>query len=264
MLYHAQNASILGMDYVRFGNGEKALIVIPGLGDGLLTLKGTALPFALVYGHYAEGYTLYGISRRRDLPHGYTTWEMADDIAAAMDALAIGEANIVGISQGGMIAQHLALRHAQKVSKLVLAVTLARQNETIQAVVRRWMELARAGDYRRIVIETADKSYGAAYLRRRRWLYALAGSFLRPKSPERYLTMTEACLQHDGYDMLERISCPVLVIGGGQDRIVGCAAADEVAGRIPGSKLYIYPHLGHGLYAEARDFPQRVLDFFAQ
>ena len=37
------------MDYVRFGNGPEPLVVIPGLGDGLKTVKGAALPLAAMY-----------------------------------------------------------------------------------------------------------------------------------------------------------------------------------------------------------------------
>ena len=33
------------MDYIRFGNGERTLVMIPGVGDGLKTVKGMAAPF---------------------------------------------------------------------------------------------------------------------------------------------------------------------------------------------------------------------------
>ena len=38
------------MEYIRFGRGEKVLVMLPGLGDGLRTVKGTALPMALMGG----------------------------------------------------------------------------------------------------------------------------------------------------------------------------------------------------------------------
>jgi pimeloyl-ACP methyl ester carboxylesterase len=57
------------------------------------------------------------------------------------------------------------------------------------------------------------------------------------------------------------IACPTLVIGGTDDRIVTGKASEEIAGKIPGSKLYMYQGLGHGLYEEAPDFLNRVKDF---
>ena len=50
MLYNAKNGSVkIGdseMDYIRFGTGGRTLVMLPGLGDGLRSVKGTALPMA--------------------------------------------------------------------------------------------------------------------------------------------------------------------------------------------------------------------------
>ena len=115
MLYRAKNGTLqlssTTMDYIRFGNGEKNLIILPGLGDGLQTVKGTALPMAFLYRIFAKGYTVYAFSRRNALPDGYTTRDMARDQEAAMEQLGIARADILGVSMGGMIAQHLAINH---------------------------------------------------------------------------------------------------------------------------------------------------------
>ncbi|HBS46859.1 MAG TPA: alpha/beta hydrolase [Paenibacillus sp.] len=50
----------------------------------------------------------------------YTVIDMADDAAGLLDAYNIEQANIVGMSLGGMIAQVLAIRHPQKVLTLTL------------------------------------------------------------------------------------------------------------------------------------------------
>ena len=47
------------MHYVRFGHGPRPLIMLPGLGDGLTTVKGTALPMALLYRAYSQSHTVY-------------------------------------------------------------------------------------------------------------------------------------------------------------------------------------------------------------
>jgi pimeloyl-ACP methyl ester carboxylesterase len=66
---------------------------------------------------------------------------------------------------------------------------------------------------------------------------------------------------HDTYDLLDKISCPTLVIGGKKDRIVTGQASIEMAERIPGCRLLMYEGLGHGLYEEAPDFLKVVADF---
>ena len=140
----AKNAILLfgdtEMEYIRFGTGKKILVMLPGLGDGLRSMKGTALPMALMYRMFASDFTVYAFSRKRDLPQGYTTRDMARDQAEAMDKLGIEQADILGVSMGGMIAQWLALDHPEKVGKLILTVTSARPNPILSSTVKEWMD----------------------------------------------------------------------------------------------------------------------------
>ena len=77
MLYNAKNGTLkIGgseMDYIRFGTGGKILVMLPGLGDGLRSVKGTALPMAFTYQVFAKDFTVYAFSRKNGLPEGYTT-----------------------------------------------------------------------------------------------------------------------------------------------------------------------------------------------
>lgn len=248
-------------DYIRFGNGPKTLIMIPGVGDGLKTVKGMALPFAFLYRSLAKDFTVYVFSRRRVLSPGMTTREMAEDLNSAIEALGLSSAALAGVSQGGMIAQWLAIDHPDKVGKLVLTVTLSRPNATVQDVITRWTEMANRGDYRGIMMDTAERSYSEKRLKQSGLEYRMLGSLGKPKSFERFRIQAESCVTHDAYDLLERITCPTLVIGGKDDKIVTGQASVEIAGRIPDCKLFLYDGLGHGLYEEAPDFLERVSAF---
>ena len=74
MFYPAKNGSVrVGnseMDYISFGNGNKDLIMLPGLGDGLATVKGMALVFSMLYRIYAKDFTVYVFSRKNHLQEG--------------------------------------------------------------------------------------------------------------------------------------------------------------------------------------------------
>ena len=264
-MLHAKNGCLRlstgEMDYIRFGGGDKALVMLPGVGDGLKTVKGMALPFALLYRQLAKDFTVYVFSRRRTLPEHFTTRQMAVDLSAAMDALGLTRAAVVGVSQGGMIAQWLAIDYPDKVGKLVLVVTLAQPNDTVRAAIARWTALAARGDYRGIMLDTAERSYSPKRLRLARAEYRLLGSVGKPKSFARFLTQAESCVTHNAYARLDQIRCPTLVIGGTDDHIVTGEASLELAERIPGSTLYLYEGLGHGLYEEAPDFLGRVAAF---
>ena len=264
-MLHAKNACLRlstgRMDYIRFGSGERVLVMLPGVGDGLKTVKGMALPFALLYRKLARDFTVYVFSRRRELPRHMTTREMAKDQDEAMAALGLSGAAVVGVSQGGMIAQWLAIDHGDKVGKLVLTVTLSRPNRTLRDVVSRWTDMAGLGDYRGILVDTAERSYSEKRRKQERLVYELLGGVGKPRSFARFLAQAESCATHDAYDELSRIRCPTLVIGGTDDRIVTAQASEEMAAKIEGSQLYLYEGLGHGLYEEAPDFLARVADF---
>ena len=248
-------------DYIRFGSGPKTLVMIPGVGDGLKTVKGMALPFALLYRSLAKDFTVYVFSRRRNLSPGMTTRDMAEDLNCAMEALGLSGTALVGVSQGGMIAQWLAIDHPDKVEKLVLTVTLSRPNAVVRDVIARWIRMADRGDYKGIMVDTAERSYSEKRLKLARLEYRLLGSVGKPKSFERFRIQAESCVTHDAYDLLERITCPTLVIGGKEDKIVTGKASVEIARKIPGCKLFLYDGLGHGLYEEAPDFLRRVKAF---
>ena len=248
------------MDYIRFGNGEKPLVMIPGVGDGLRTVKGMAVPFAVLYRSLAKAFTVYVFSRRTELFPGMTTRDMARDQNRAMKALGLSKVSLVGVSQGGMIAQWLAIDYPERVSRLILAVTLSRPNPTAQEVIGGWMKMAQAGDYKGIMMDTAAHSYTEERLRRTRKLYQLLGNVGKPKCFDRFMIQARSCITHNAYEELPRISCPTLVIGGTDDRIVTGKASTEISAQIPGSKLKMYLGLGHSLY-ENPDFPEQVKRF---
>ena len=261
MFFNAKNGKIAGAEYIRFGAGKRNLIMLPGLGDGLKTVGGTALPMALMYRMFAKDFTVYMFSRREDLPAGHSTRDMARDLAEAMNALGIQKADILGVSMGGMIAQWLAIDYPERVGKLILTVTAARPNGVLEESIHEWMEQARAGEHAALMDSNLRRIYSDKYCRQNKWMIPLLGVMTKPKRYDRFLTLAQACLNHDAYGELAKIKAPTFVIGGGQDQAIGPDAAGELAENIPNAKLKIYPQWGHGLYEEAKDFNDTVLEF---
>ena len=265
MFYNAKNDTIeidnTEMDYIVFGNGKKNLLMIPGLGDGLKTAKGMAVPFALMYKKLAKDYRVYVMSRRNVMPQGFTTRDMAKDVAVALQKIGVERTSVMGVSQGGMIAQYLAIDFPDLIEKLILTVTLSRQNDTVEKVISTWMDMAEGGDYKSLMIDTAAKSYSENYLKKSRWMYSLMGNVGKPKSFERFLIMAQACIEHDAFDELVQITCPTLVIGGKKDQIVTGEASIEISTQISGSEIHMYEEFGHAAYEEAKDFLDRIMEF---
>ena len=251
------------VEYVAFGRGETPLVAIPGLSEGLKTVKGTGKMLWLMYRGFARTHRMYVIGRKNELEKGYTTRDMADDLAAVMDKLGIVPAQVLGMSQGGMIAQWLAINYPEKVSRLAIVISLARQNETIQQTVGNWIKMVVEERYEEFAIDMQEKNYSENYLKKIRPFYWILKRIGHPQSKERFLIQAESCITHDAYEELPKINCPTLVIGGGADKIVGGAEVQqEMAEAIKGSKLHIYPDLGHGAFVEAKDFNEHLYSFY--
>ena len=235
--------------------------MLPGLGDGLRTTRGTALPMALYYRCFAKDYTVYMISRKTKLSPGDTTRDMARDLQKAMTALGIEKASLLGVSMGGMIAQHFAADYPQMLEKLVLVVTCGRENPILLESLEEWVGCARRDDHTALMDSNVRRIYSDAYYRRNKWLVPIMGKLTKPKSYDRFFIQAEACRTHNAWESLPKITVPTLVIGGEQDHSLGGEASRELAARIPGAVLKMYPQWGHGLYEEAKDFLPVVMEF---
>lgn len=107
MIYNAKelklNIQNMQFDYITFGNGTKPLVMIQGLNTR--GIKGRCAVSFLYVPHICKGLQVYLFDRRSVVQDGITVRDMALDIAIAMDTLGIKNADVFGVSQGGMIAQ---------------------------------------------------------------------------------------------------------------------------------------------------------------
>ena len=263
MLYNAKEQTLtienIQMDYITFGNGTKPLLMIQGLNTR--NIKGSGTMLAMMYRIFAKEYKVYLFDRRKNLSENITVRELAADIALAMDTLGIKKADVFGVSQGGMMAQYLAIDRPDLVNKLVLAVTLSKNNETVENVIADWVQMTEQKDWKALVNDMAVKMYSDAYMKKYKMMMPLLTALQKPKDVKRFLTLTKACLTCNTYEEMDKIQCPVMVIGGGKDKIVTGKASEEIAQKL-GCEIYMYEELGHAVYEEAGDFNQRVYEFF--
>lgn len=262
MLYNVKEDTLeiagMSIDYAAFGSGEEAMVMIPGL--SLKRVKGTGFTLALMYRQFTKRFRVYIFDRRKDIPDGYTAEDIADEVAAAMDALGLKKAYILGVSQGGMAAQYLAIKHPELIERMVLGVTLSRNNEVLETAVSEWLSLAEKGDIDGLVLSTMKYNYPPERLEKFRLIMPGLIKAGRPKDVQSFMRMTKACMTCDTYDRLGEIKCPVLVIGDRADRIVSPGASEEIAEKL-GCELYMTEGYGHGAYEQA-EFNEQVAKFF--
>ncbi len=205
-----------------------------------------------------------------DLASGpYTTADQADDAAAVLQALGIERAHIVGISMGGFIALELALRHPERVEKLVLTSTSAGGSAHVQPGPEM---LAMLGRERRGMDpgELSRQSYtlimAPGYAERHPEVMEriVENARYRPQPAEAYMRQLQACMGHDAADRLGQIRAPTLVVHGEVDPLVPVENGKYLAQHIPGARLVLYPDTGHiPIIERADDYNRDVLAFLA-
>lgn len=246
------------IDYITFGYGSKVLLMIQGLNTN--SIKGMGLIMALMYRCFVKDYRIYIFDRKKDISDDITVKEMADDIALALKTLNIDKVDVLGVSEGGMIAQYLAINYPHLVNKLVLALTLSRNNPMVETVIKQWIALCEAKNYKALITDMAYKMYSTKYLKLYRSFLPLLTFIQKPKDPKRFISLCKSCLTCHTYDDLDKIKCPTFVIGAKEDLIVGADASYELAHKL-NCQIYMYDNLGHAAYEEASNFNQLVYDF---
>jgi pimeloyl-ACP methyl ester carboxylesterase len=244
-------ASANGMEFEVHGDGPRTLLYIPGgpgseISTGIMA-KMTSSQFAP---YVRAGFTVWRVTRRRNMPQGHTIADMADDCAAFIETkLGGGPVDLViGESNGGLIAQYLAANHPTLMKRVVLAISAGAISESGKDLDRRWATARAEGrhaDAGAIFLEYVFPGDDRAALRER--LGPIAGR-LFAKSPVPagdLLVEAEAEAAFDARGILPQIKAPVLLVCGDQDEFFSREIVEETAQLIPDSTVVWYEGMGH-------------------
>jgi 3-oxoadipate enol-lactonase len=227
-------------------DGPRVLIV-SGTGADLRTDPTRHLHPLVKAGFRVAMYDQRGLGRSAKPDVAYTMADYADDGAGVLDALGWGRAHVVGISFGGMVAQHIALRHPTRIDRLVLACTSAGGaggSSYDLLALQSWPERERLVESARVLDSRSDVSTTPPT-----WAPGLGPYFERTTTMRRNLAAADATVAagalrqlqaratHDCWDLLPTVTAPTLVIGGSYDLQAPVENVRRLAERIPGSRL---------------------------
>jgi pimeloyl-ACP methyl ester carboxylesterase len=186
-------------------------------------------------------------------PYGIA--DMAADTLGVLDAMGWASAHVCGASMGGMIAQHLAARHPQRLRSLTLLMTSSGARQLPQASVR----------VQRALMSRPDGRSADAVVAHLQNVMRIIGSPAFPQEPERMQSRLRASVERawrpagtarqlvavaadgDRSPLLGRITAPTRVMHGEADPLVPVAAAHDLAAKVRGAELDLIAGMGHDL-----------------
>ena len=253
--------------YETRGSGRRTAVLIQGLGlpsslwfDAPDRLSAAADPWRVILPEHR------GVGQS-DRPLGpYAMRTMADDVAAVLDDAGVDRAYVVGLSLGGMVAQHLALRHPRKVAGLVLLATTAGFPHILPpnpVALLNFISLPMSG---RLHKDPIDRPFARLLLAKRdvpRARELLAGwpAALKtnPTELSGYLAHFAAVVSHSTGLRLRSLKCPTVIVTGDDDALLPAHNSRMLARLIPGAYLEIVPG-GHIIPATDPGVVERALD----
>jgi 3-oxoadipate enol-lactonase len=250
--------------FERAGEGRRLLFISGTGGDLRVRPNVFEGPFARGFDLLAYDQRGLGRSSKPDVP--YSMAQYADDAAALLDHVGWPTARVIGVSFGGMVAQELALRHPERVERLVLACTSpggAGGSSFPFHEIEHLQGEARA----RHLIPVSDTRRDAAWAAANPDLYA---QFVAMGSVDPYADepghregarrQLEARAKHDTWERLDRIACPTLIAAGRHDGIALPATQENMAARIAGAQLRFFEG-GHLFMLQDREANRAIIEF---
>jgi pimeloyl-ACP methyl ester carboxylesterase len=233
-------------------------------------LNGAAWPCAFVAGLASRCTVVVfdnrGTGRSAKPDDGYQFSNQARDVVELLDHLRLPRASLLGYSMGGAIAQEIAIRHADRVHRLILFATFCGGV---------WAEPAPLSVLSRIFFtdglspeEAARQSWPVTYSPE----YLAANGDAAERQMRRELEhptpsfvarhQMDALRAFDSYRRLPRIAAATLVATGTHDLLVKPRNAAILAARIPNARLETLADLGHRAIWEApEEIAELIGDF---
>lgn len=187
----------------------------------------------------------------------------ARDLKMLLDRLNIPKAHIVGLSNGGMIAQHFALMYPETTGALVLVDTCSHVDILLELIVKSWIKATESGGNGLRYDVALPTIFSENFISKNLdTIMALRELSIEMNTPEAVINLSNASIGHDLRDRVSEIVSPTLIVFGEEDILIPFKYSKELNEKIKGSKLVVMKECGHASPLEKPDeFNTLAMDF---
>ncbi|HET7880863.1 MAG TPA: alpha/beta fold hydrolase [Acetobacteraceae bacterium] len=208
---------------------------------------------------------LRGHGRSGHVEGALTLDDFVRDVVDVLNACAVPAAHIVGFSLGGMIAQGIALHHADRVRRLVLLSAVASRTAEERERVQQRLGILREQGIAAISGASQERWFTPEFIARNPALVQQRMQQLRDNHAPSYAAAYTVFSTSDLGDKLHAIRAPTLIATGEHDAGSNPRMAHFMHAAIAGSRLEILPGLRHSILVEAPDRVYRLVrDFLCE
>lgn len=178
--------------------------------------------------------------------------QLADDAVAVLDAVHVAEPAVVcGLSMGGYVAQHVAVRHPERVRALILADTRLEADTPEARAGRRDLaakveRLGAAALAAAMIPNLLARSEAARSRRERPGIEAALDRTIRA-TPVPTITAALTALggRPDMAEAMRGVTVPTLLVGGAEDAITPPECLERAERILARPRLFVMPQCGH-------------------
>lgn len=183
---------------------------------------------------------------RSSAPAGPYSFEMlVADFIAVMDRFEVRQADLLGLSLGGMTALGVGLAHPERVNRLICADARADAPPPFVAGWDQRIAAVSAGGMDAVLAGTMERWFTPATRETRPDVAERAAGMVRSTSPAGYIGCAEALKGLDYLRQLPRMEPETLYIVGAEDAGAPAEAMRAMAAATPGSQFEILPGVAH-------------------
>jgi 3-oxoadipate enol-lactonase len=187
----------------------------------------------------------------------------ADDLRSLIDKIGIQKTHVVGISNGGMIAQHFTLKYPEKVGALVLVDTCSYIDTLLEMIIKVWIKATEIGRSEFRYDVALPLLFAESFIKKNlELILSMKEISVKNNPPRPIINLAKGCLKHNVDNRIGEIKSPTLIIVGEEDILIPIKYSKILNEKIKGSRLVIIKDCGHvPILEKPEEFNEIVLSF---
>lgn len=236
-----------------FGTGQDMIVVLPSLMDSFKSCLDSQSILKRTWEKLASKYRLLFISRPDQMPYKTT-----ESIAEALIELIPKCKAIIGISMGGLIAQHVLNKAPNITSNLILAMSCSQQSNSEIKILENWLSLSNDENWEELQKSTLEVIYNKPFKANSSMKLVVA----KPRTKQLLVNSIDACISHNSSSFIGNIDIKCLVIACEYDALFPLEQMKLFTSSLKNSILYVLENASHGLHGKYLTEMQTRIDEF--